>query len=167
MENKIGNGLLICAFLVFVVLIAGCSDQSSDGTTPVPTTALPAAKFIAGDIIAKSTSSTDAMLYVITRYDAGKDTYTRAWIYKNTDGTWGHFNNNRTESVERAVVEKIYPVKIAHVTVSAIPIVTPTIPPTVTATRSGSYPVVSGISPANGASDAVVGVTIAGSSFEN
>jgi hypothetical protein len=107
------------------------------------------------------------MLYVITRYDAGKDMYTRAWIYKNTDATWGHFNNNRTENVERAVVEKIYPVKIAHVTVSAIPLVTPTIPPTVTATRSGSYPVVTGISPANGAGDAVVGVTIAGSSFEN
>jgi len=88
MENGIRNGLLICAILVFAVLIAGCSDQSSSGTpTTVPTTAIPAAKFTAGDIIAKSASSTDQMLYVITQYDTKNDMYTRAWIHKNTDGS--------------------------------------------------------------------------------
>lgn len=168
MENKIWNGLLICAILVFVVLIAGCSDQSSAGTTtPVPTIALPAAKFAAGDIIAKSASSTDQMLYVITQYDAKKDMYTRAWIYKNADGSWGHFNDNKTEKVERTLVEKVYPVKIRSVTISSIPIVTPTIPPTVVTTLSGSAPTVTGISPASGAKDSIAGVTITGTNFES
>ena len=167
MENKVRNGLLICALLVFAVLIAGCSDQSSAGTTtPVPTTAISGAKFAAGDIIAKSASSTDQMLYVITQYDANSGMYTRAWIYKNADGSWGHFIDSKTEKIERTLVEKVYPVKIAHVTVSSIPIVTPTIPPTVVTTISGSTPSVTGISPASGAKDATVGVTITGTNFE-
>ncbi|MFA4848790.1 MAG: IPT/TIG domain-containing protein [Methanoregula sp.] len=168
MENKVRNGLLICALLVFAVLIAGCSDQSSAGsTTPVPTTALPEAKFAVGDIIAKSVSSTDQTLYVITKYDATSGMYTRAWIHKNTDGSWGHFSDNKTEKVERTLVEKVYPVKIAHVTISSIQIVTTTIPTTVPTTLSGSAPTVTGISPASGAKDAIVGVTITGTNFEN
>ena len=168
MENKVRNGLLICALLVFAVLIAGCSDQSSAGTTTtVPTTALPVAKFAAGDIIAKSASSTDQSLYVITQYDAKSGMYTRAWIYKNADGSWGHFIDNKTEKVERTLVEKVYPVAIRRVTISSIPIVTPTIPPTVVATLSGSAPTVTGISPASGVKDAVVAATITGTNFDN
>ena len=168
MENKVRNGLLICALLVFTVLIAGCSDQSSaDSTTPVPTTAHPEAKFVAGDIIAKSASSTDQMLYVITQYDTKSGMYTRAWIHKNADGSWGHFSNDKTENAERTLIETVYPVKIAHVTVSSIPIVTPTIPPTVVTTLSGSAPTVTGISPTSGAKDATVGVTITGTNFES
>ena len=168
MENKVRNGLLICALLVFAVLIAGCSDQSSAGsTTPVPTTALPEAKFAVGDIIAKSASSTDQTLYVITKYDATSGMYTRAWIHKNADGSWGHFSDNKTEKVERTLVEKVYPVKLTHVTISSIQIVTTTIPTTVPTTLSGSAPTVTGISPASGAKDATVGVTITGTNFEN
>ena len=168
MENKVRNGLLICALLVFAVMIAGCSDQSSAGTTTtVPTTAPTAAKFAVGDIIAKSASSMDQTLYVITKYDATSGIYTRAWIHKNADGTWGHFSDNKTETVERALVEKVYPVKIAHVTVSSIPIVTPTLPPTVVTTLSGSSPTVTGISPASGVKDAVVAATITGTNFDN
>ena len=168
MENKVRNGLLICALLVFAVLIAGCSDQSSAGTTTtVPTTAPPEAKFAAGDIIAKSASSTDQTLYVITQYDTKSGMYTRAWIHKNADGSWGHFSDNKTEKAERTLVEKVYPVKIARVTVSSIPIVTPTIPPTVVATLSGSVPTVTGISPASGAKDAPVAATITGTNFES
>ncbi|MFA4825523.1 MAG: IPT/TIG domain-containing protein [Methanoregula sp.] len=168
MEKRLRDGLLICAILGFMVLVAGCSDQSSAGTTTtVPTTALPEAKFVAGDIIAKSASSTDQTLYVITKYDVTTDMYTRAWIYKNTDGSWGHFINNKTEKVERVLVEKVYPVKLSHVTVSSIQIVTTTIPTTVPTTLSGSTPTVSNVSPASGAKDAVVGVTITGTNFES
>jgi hypothetical protein len=168
MEKRLRNGLIICAILVFAVLIAGCSDQSSAGTTnPVPTTALPQAKFSAGDIIAKSASSTDQMLYVITKYDAKNDMYTRAWIHKNTDGKWGHFTDNKTETVERTLVEKVYPVTLSHVTLSAIAIVTPTIPPTVVTTASGNTPTVTSITPASGAKDALAGVTITGTNFES
>jgi hypothetical protein len=168
MDKRVRNGLLICALLVFLVLIAGCSDQSSAGTTtPVPTTALPETKFVAGDIIAKSASSTEQTLYVITQYDAKSGMYTRAWIHKNSDGSWGHFSDNRTEKIERTLVEKVYPVKLAHVTISSIAIVTPTIPPTVVTTLSGSAPTVTGISPASGVKDAVAGVTITGTNFES
>jgi hypothetical protein len=168
MEKRLINGLLICALLVVAVLVAGCSDQSAAGTaTPEPTTALPQAKFVAGDIIAKSASSSERTLYVITKYDTKGDIYTRAWIQKNADGSWGHFIDNKTEKVERTLVEKVYPVKIAHVTVSSVPIVTPTVPPTVVTTLSGSAPTVTGISPASGAKDAVVGVSITGTNFES
>jgi hypothetical protein len=168
MEKRLRNGLLICALLVFLVLIAGCSDQSSSGTTtPVPTAALPGAKFAAGDIIAKSASSTDPMLYVITQYDAKSDMYTRAWIHKNADGSWGYFSDNKTEKIERTLVEKVYPVKFNHVTVSSIAIVTPTTPPVMVTTASGSTPAVTGISPSSGAKNAVVGVTISGTNFES
>lgn len=167
MEKGITNGLLICAILVFGVLIAGCSDQSSTDSTAVPTTALPVAKYAAGDIIAKSASSTEQTLYVITKYDTNTDMYTRAWIHKNADGSWGHFNDNKTEKIERTLVEKVYPVKLAHVTVSSIVIITPTIPPTVVTTLSGSTPTVTAISPVNGAKDAIVGATITGTNFES
>ena len=50
-------GILISLILVFGVLIAGCSDQSP-ATTPVPTTAAPV-KYVAGDIISRTSSSTD------------------------------------------------------------------------------------------------------------
>jgi hypothetical protein len=168
MEKEITNGLLICLILVFAVLIAGCSDQSSNGAaTPVPTSTLPAAKFVAGDIIAKSASSTEQTLYVITQYDSKNDMYTRAWIHKNADGSWGHFSDNKTEKIERTLVEKVYPVKLTHVTVSSVSIITPTIPPTVVTTASGSTPTVTGISSVSGATNAVVGVTITGANFES
>lgn len=167
MEIEIRNGLLICAILVFVVMIAGCSDQASSGTITVPTPTLPAAKFAAGDIIAKSTSATDKVLYVITKYDLSNDMYTRAWIYKNTDGSWGHFIDNKTEKVERTLVEKVYPVKLSHVTVSVIPIVTTTIPTSVPTTVSGSTPTVSSLSPVSGVKDAIVGVTVTGTGFDS
>ena len=93
--------------------------------------------------------------------------YTRAWIYKNTDGSWGHFIDNKTEKVERTLVGKVYPVKLSHVTVSAIPIVTTTIPTSVPTTVSGSTPTVSSLSPVSGVKDAIVGVTVTGTGFDS
>src|SRR5512136_1264996 len=130
-------GILISLLLISGVFIAGCSDQSPAGNiTPATTTAAYTAKFAAGDIIARTASSTDQMLYVIVSYDRASDQYTRQLIYKNSDGSWGHFVNNKTESVERTLAEKVYPFKVAQVKVNAIAVVTPTIPPTVTITGS-------------------------------
>jgi hypothetical protein len=161
-------GILISLLLVSGVLIAGCSDQSPAGNkTPATTTAAYTANYAAGDIIARTASSTDQMLYVIVSYDRASDQYTRQLIYKNSDGSWGHFVTNKTESVERTLVEKVYPFKVAQVKVNAIAIVTPTIPPTVTITSSGSSPVLTAISPTRGGTDATVSVTITGSNFQN
>jgi hypothetical protein len=108
------------------------------------------------------------MLYVITKYDSSTDLYTRQLLYKNADGSWGHFINNKTgEKVERTLVEKVYPVKISKVNISSIPIITPTVPPTVTTALSGNAPGISGISPTTGGSNATVSATITGDNFKN
>ena len=125
-------GLLFSLLLILGVLVAGCSDQSPV-TTPVPTTAIQE-KYFAGDIIARTSSSTDTMLFVITNYERSTDQYTRQLIYKNSDGSWGHFVTNASEKVPRTLVESVYPVKIAHVQISAIPVITPTVLATVSTT---------------------------------
>jgi hypothetical protein len=161
-------GILISLILISGVFIAGCSDQSPAGnTSPVTTTAAYTAKYGAGDVIARTASSTDQMLYVILNYDRSKDQYTRQLIYKNSDGSWGYFVNNKTESVERTLVEKVYPFKVTQVKVNAIAIVTPTIPPTVTITASGNSPAITSISPKRGATDATVSVTVTGNNFQS
>jgi len=164
---KLRYGLLISILLISGVLIAGCSDQVPADSIPITTTAASNEKYVAGDIIGKTASATETMSYVITKYDSSTDQYTRQMLYKNPDGSWGHFINNRTEKVERTLVEKVYPVKIGHVTVSAIPFVTSTVPPTVATTLSGNAPGISGISPTTGGSDATVSVTISGDNFRS
>ncbi len=131
-------GLLFSLLLILGVLVAGCSDQSPV-TTPAPTTATQE-KYFAGDIIARTSSSTDTMLFVITNYERSTDQYTRQLIYKNSDGSWGHFVTNVSEKAPRSLVESVYPVKIAHVQISAIPVITPTAYVTVSTTISGNAP---------------------------
>jgi hypothetical protein len=161
-------GILISLILISGVFIAGCSDQSPAGnTTPATTTPANTAKYAAGDIIARTASSTDQILYVIVSYDRASDQYTRQLIYKNSDGSWGHFVNNASEKADRSLVEKVYTAKIAEVKISSIVIVTPTIPPTVTITPSGNSPDITAISPTRGGTDATVSVTITGSNFQN
>jgi hypothetical protein len=166
MISKYGYAILVSIILIIGVLIAGCSDQSPGGTQSVPTTAVYNAKYVAGDVIGKTASATENMVYIITKYDSSTDQYTRQLLYKNTDGTWGHFINNKTgEKVERELVEKVYPVKISHLNISSIPIITPTVPPRVTTALSGNAPVISGISPTKGGTNATVSATITGDHF--
>lgn len=168
MIKRFWYGILISLFLISGVFIAGCSDQSTAGsTTPVPTTAAYTVKYTAGDIIAKTSPSTDQWLYVILNYDRSTDQYTRQLIYKNADGSWGHFVNNQTNKEARTLVEKVYPVKISQVKISSIAIVTQTPQTTVTITSSGNSPAITGISPAHGGTDATVSVTITGNNFRS
>ena len=167
MIERFWYGILISLLLISGVLIAGCSDQSSDGaTTTVPTTA-PAVKYAAGDVIAMKAPSTDQWLYVILNYDRSTDQYTRQLIYKNADGSWGYFINNKTDKEARTLVEKVYPVKISQVNLTAIAVVTPTPATTVTITSSGNSPAITGISPKRGATDATVSVTVTGNYFQS
>jgi len=158
-------GLLFSLLLILGVLVAGCSDQSPS-TTPVPTTKA-AEKYTAGDVIARTSPSTDQALYVITQYDRTTDQYTRQLLYKNSDGSWGHFVNNASEKVPRTLVESVYPVKITHVQISAIPVVTPTAYVTVSTTISGNAPSISGISPASGANNVALSMTVTGDNFRS
>jgi len=167
MIGKHGPGILLCLLLVAGVLFAGCSGDSGDtsAATPVPTPSS-GVKYVAGDIIAKTDTGSEQQLYVITKYDAAADKYERAWIYKNSDGSWGHFVDSKTDKSPRAIVEKVYPYKVGHVTVSAIPVVTLTVAPAATLTYVGASPVVSSISPNSGVKDGTVVVTITGKNFQ-
>lgn len=107
-------------------------------------------------------------LYVILKYDAATDQYTRAVIEKNADGSWGHRSSDWTEKSPRAAVEKTYTVKVGHILVSILPIITP--PPVSeipTENPSGSAPAIAKISPGFAARDTVVSATITGSNFQN
>jgi hypothetical protein len=165
MANQFRFGIIICLILIFGVFFAGCSsDTPAPATTPVPTTAA-GARYSPGDVIAKTASGGES-LYVILKYDSTKDEYERAWIYKNADGSWGHFIDSRTERSPRSIVEKVYPVKVTQVTVSSVPIVTPTPVTAVPTTYVGASPVVSSVSPSNAGKDTTVTVTISGKNFQ-
>jgi hypothetical protein len=166
MNENLRFGMFLCLLIIAGVLIAGCSDQSDNSVTTMATTAAPQAKYTAGDIIAKTSAGGD-QLYVILGYDSATDNYERAWIYKNSDGSWGHFISSTTDKkADRTTVEKTYPVKIAHVTVSSIPVVTPTPVVIANVTYVGEGPSISSISPNSTGQDATVTVTIIGNNFQ-
>jgi hypothetical protein len=159
--------LLFSFLLVFGVFFAGCSDESPSVETTTLTPAHADAKYGAGDIIATSSSSASSSLYLILNYNAATDLYTRAIIEKNTDGSWGHRSSDWTEKSLRTDVEKIYTVKVGHVAVAIVPVLTPTIlsePPQIS---SGNAPIISNISPGFAVRDTVVSVTISGTNFQN
>jgi hypothetical protein len=168
MEKKSCSGILISLLIVAGVLMAGCSGDSGSASTvtSVPTTST-LAKYSAGDIIAKSEMGGEQQLYVITKFDAATDKYERAWIYRNNDGTWGHFINSKTETSPRTIVEKVYPYKVDHIAVSSIPVVTPTVAVATTLTYVGASPVLTSISPGSGVKDGTVSVTITGKNFQS
>jgi hypothetical protein len=160
-------GLLFSLLLVFNVFFAGCSDESTSDETLTPLTAHPEPKYRQGDIIATAATTTASTLYLILAYDAAADEYTRAFIEKDTDGTWGHRPSNRTERSPRTVVEKVYTVRVGRIAVSSVPVITRTFLPEPTQTRSGNAPSIVKISPAYGTRDTRVSLTITGSDFQD
>ncbi len=121
--------LLFVAIAAFFFGIMGTfttssSNQLTDTTTIMPTTAVPVAKFITGDVVAKTSTQTDP-LWLILSYDKETDEYERTQIYKNADGSWGYRLDNKSEKFPRIHMEKIYPVKITRVPVSLITIRSP------------------------------------------
>jgi hypothetical protein len=167
MTGKMRIWLLFGLILVACVLLAGCSSQSSSENTVVTTpTTIPAPMYVAGDIVAKS-STQAAPLWLILSYDQTPDQYERTLVYQNPDGSWGYRVNSNSDTLDRADMEKLYPVKVAHVAVTSVPIVTPTVPTTVQTTVSGSPPSITSVSPTSAAQNAIVSLTIAGSNFQS
>ena len=164
MLQKKWYGIFLCLLLVASMIIAGCSSDSGDTSTPV-TTPAPVAKYAAGDIIAMTDPGSAQQLYVITNYNSATDQYTRAWIYKNSDGSWGHFINSKTDNIDRTVVDTAYKVKVAHVTLP-VPIVTPTVTVAPNITYIGSGPTLSNITPATAVNGGAATVTITGNNFQ-
>jgi hypothetical protein len=160
-------GLIIFLLLLFGVFFAGCSDESPSADTAIPTPASPVAKYREGDIIGTASTSTSSTLYFILRYDAAADQYTRALIEKNSDGSWGYRPSDRTDRIRREVVERMYPVKVGHVPVSAVPVGIPTSLSEPVQIRSGYAPAISKISPGFATKDTAVSVTITGANFQD
>ncbi|MFA4876534.1 MAG: IPT/TIG domain-containing protein [Methanoregula sp.] len=130
MDKSSGIILLFLALLVTGVFIAGCSsDTAAPAATAQPAVTTAAATsgalYSAGDIIKNPKSTSNSALLIIG-YDAGSDTYERAYIYPNSDGSWGYRMDSKTEKISRSTLEKIYTQKVTKKTVSAVPISTPT-----------------------------------------
>lgn len=168
MAESFWCGIALVSLLIAGIFFAGCStEEPATAATPVPTSVTAVAtKYSPGDVIARSALATGTEYYLILGYDKSSDQYERAWIYKNTDGTFGYRADSRTDKSPRASVEKVYPVKVSHVTVSSIPIVTPTVVSAETRV-SGNAPTLLKISPNTGSKDSTVSVTISGDHFQN
>jgi hypothetical protein len=165
-----GNALISLGFSLFVVLFAvfsGCSDEPAPEEPALTTPVHPDAKYAEGDIVATVASAASSSLYLILKYDAATDQYTRTVIEKNADGSWGYRPSDRTEKVSRAALERTYTVRAGHVAVSIVPVITPAVPTEVSENPSGDAPVITKISPVSATKDAIVSLTISGSGFRN
>jgi hypothetical protein len=133
--------ILFSIFLILGVTMAGCSDTPDtppSTTVAAPTSAGPV--YAAGDIVRSATGS-ESPAWLVVGYDPTADSYTRALIYKNTDGSYGYRTSSATETSKREMLERVYTVKITHVTVASVPTGTPTAATTAvtaTATRTST-----------------------------
>jgi uncharacterized protein YkwD len=108
--------------LIVILFCAGCFEPSDD-TTQVPAVSPVQPKFVEGDIIAKTLSSPDQFMLIL-HYDSANGTYERAIVNKKTDGSWFR-SNNQSEFIDRALMEKVYPAKVGHVSsLSQVPVET-------------------------------------------
>jgi len=135
MTVKILSGLI--AVLIVCVLIAGCLNNSGSANTttksPQATTSqtVPTsiARYTAGDIV-KSPTGESGNGWLVISYDPASDSYERAIIYRNIDGSWGYRVDTRTVTSKRTSMENAFPDKVTHVTVSSVGVRKPTVAPT-------------------------------------
>jgi hypothetical protein len=98
--------------------------------------------------------------------------YERAYVYPDTDGSFGYRLDSKTDLTSRSVIEKMYTAKVKTTDVSAIPIKALTVAPTPTAvsttadtttvtptTTTYPAPRMKGISPDKGLSGTTVSIT--------
>jgi hypothetical protein len=180
------SATIIIAFSILLIIgvsMAGCSDNTDSAasdTVAATTTAGPL--YTAGDIV-RSTSGSESPAWLIVSYDSAADSYKRALIYKNTDGSYGYRMSSVTETSTRAQMEKVYTVKITHVTAESIPTAPPTtVTTTVTTTTTGiptataatvtattvtsnDKPAIKAMDPEEGEAGTTVSTVITGSGF--
>jgi len=172
----------LAILLIACLLIAGCSTPDTGDQTVQPTTTVSGALFSAGDIV-KNPKSTASTAWLVIGYDADADSYERALVYPNADGSWGYRKDARTEKAGRVVMERVYSEIVEHISPSSVPVVTPTeittepttsgatlsATKTVTATSTASpAPVISKIIPDKGDAGTTVTITdLVGDYFKN
>ncbi len=126
---------LLVSGLVFIliasIMSAGClgnsgSSNTTSNLTSVTTFPLGAPHYAAGDIV-KNPKVTAATASLVIGYDSATDSYERAIIYPNADGSWGYRKNAITDKETRAVFEKVYTEKITNIPPASVPIQTLTV----------------------------------------
>ncbi|OPX65277.1 MULTISPECIES: hypothetical protein [unclassified Methanoregula] len=172
-------------FLVMAASFSGCSDDSD--TVPTETAALVTTigpLYAAGDIV-RSASGSESPAWLVLGYDSATDSYSRALIYRNADGSYGYRMNTATDTAKRTTMEKVMTVKITHVDAGSIPTAAPTTAATettaavttaksataattsatTTATTSSARPSIKGMEPDHGEAGTKVVTEITGSGF--
>jgi hypothetical protein len=172
-------GLVV--LIVACLLIAGCSTPDTGDQTVQPTASpVAGARYTAGDIV-RNPVSTASTAWLVIRFDAASDSYERALVYPNTDGSWGYRSDNRTEKAGRLVMEKVYTELVENKLPSSVPIVTPTVITTVATTaqatvsltavettNTSTRPTIARIIPDKGDAGTTVQVTdLVGNNFRN
>lgn len=186
MEYSAKIFIILGIFLIIGITISGCSDRSDQevsgstpGTSAVTTTTGPL--YTAGDIV-RSAKGGESPAWLVITYDSAADSYIRALIYKNPDGSYGYRINTATETSQRAVMEKVFTVKITHVTVASVPTAAPatvttamntivartsaTTAAATTTTKSTARPAIKKMDPDEGEAGTTVLTVITGSGFE-
>lgn len=185
MERFLKILIIFSFFLLMAATFSGCSDSSD--TTPAETAApvtTIAPLYEAGDVV-RSASGSDDPAWLVLGYDAASDSYTRALIRKNADGSYGYRTNKASDTAKRSTMEKVMTVKITHVDAESIPTAAPTTAATettvatttaktataattsatTTATTSSARPSIKGMSPDSGEAGTKVVTEITGSGF--
>ena len=137
MENVSWVALAITAGLLLCFSgIAGCSDTPAPAAEVTTAPVQLSAQYAAGDIVKNPQSSSEAGFLIIS-YDPATDMYERAYIYPNSDGSWGYRLDTSSEKVSRSVVEQVYTAKSGTISVSSVPVGAPVVTTaTVTTTRT-------------------------------
>lgn len=172
----------LAILLIACLLIAGCSTPDTGDQTVQTTATVAGALYSAGDIV-KNPKSSASTAWLVIGYDADADSYERALVYPNADGSWGYRMDTRTEKAGRVVMETVYSEIVEHISPSSVPVVTPTEITTVSttsattlsATRTATTtatvslaPVISKIIPDKGDAGTTVTITdLVGDYFKN
>ena len=183
MERSATIFIAFSIFLIIGVSMSGCSDSPDPAAseTVVPaTTAGPL--YTAGDIV-RSAQGSESPAWLVLSYDPASESYSRALIYKNTDGSYGYRTSPNTELSKRAAMEKVFTVKITTVDVASIPTAAPTTvttaataattktptttsaSATTTTTASTARPSIKAMNPEEGEAGTAVVTEITGSDF--
>jgi len=172
--------------LIVCVLIAGCLNNSGSAntTTKSPqanasqTVTTSIARYAAGDIV-KSPTGASGTAWLVINYDPASDSYERAVIYRNTDGSWGYRVDTRTIKSKRTSMENAFPDKVTHVTVSSVSVKQPTVASTpvityrpvgtvTTTVATAKPPTINSMKPDEGNTGTLVSITgLSGSNFLN
>lgn len=184
MERYLQIFIIMSFFLVAGVSLAGCSDDQDPASSGADLPATPAGpRFSAGDIV-RSASGAESPAWLVVSYDAAGDSYSRALIYKNADGSYGYRTSPSVELSRRDIMEKVYTVKITQVSVESVPTAAPvtattaitametgttrpatTTATSTTATTSSAKPSIKAMDPEEGEAGTSVVTEITGSDF--